>query len=215
MNKFDIILFDMDGTIADTDTMIVETFYQLYDLYRDGRRTPLKEMYYFSGPPLRETLLKEFPHMDVNFMYQEYQRISKGLYDKLVKPMDGCLEVLIKLKQLGIKLGIVTNKVRKSALKTLDIIKMNGLFDVLVGLDDVSEGKPSKEGIEKALSIYENVNKDRVLYVGDNVIDDVSAKNANVKSAIIYFGNRKIPKTLNPDIKLFSFIDLVKEAIYE
>ena len=215
MNKFDIILFDMDGTIADTDRMIVETFYQLYDLYRDGRRTPLKEMYYFSGPPLRETLIKEFPHMDVNFMYQEYQRISKGLYDELVKPMDGCLEVLIKLKQLGIKLGIVTNKVRKSALKTLDIIKMNDLFDVLVGLDDVSEGKPSKEGIEKALSNYENVNKDRVLYVGDNVIDDVSAKNANVKSAIIYFGNREIPKTLNPDIKLFSFIDLVKEAIYE
>ena len=104
MNKFDIILFDMDGTIADTDRMIVETFYQLYDLYRDGRRTPLKEMYYFSGPPLRETLIKEFPHMDVNFMYQEYQRISKGLYDELVKPMDGCLEVLIKLKQLGIKL---------------------------------------------------------------------------------------------------------------
>ena len=50
----------------------------------------------------------------------------------------------------------------KISVKTLDIIKMNDLFDVLVGLDDVSEGKPSKEGIEKALSIYEHVNHDRV-----------------------------------------------------
>ena len=213
--KFDIILFDMDGTIADTDRMIVETYNKLYELYRDNIKTPIEEIYYFSGPPLRETLKKEFPHMDVEFIYKEYKRVSYTFYDDTITPMEGSLEVLLKLKEMGIKLGIVTNKARIPALRTLEIIKFIGIFDTLVALDDVKVGKPSNEGINKALSNYLNVDKDRVLYVGDNVIDDISAKNAGIKSAIIYFGKRKMPEDLKPDIKLYSYLDLLKEVSYE
>lgn len=216
MNKrFDLILFDMDGTIADTDEMIVESFFTLYDMYLDGKRKTKEEIYYFSGPPIKETLKKEFPHLDVDFMYKEYLKVSQKIYDTTVYPMKGCREVLIKLKEAGIKLGVVTNKMRKPALKTLDIIGFNDLFTYIVGFDDVKNGKPSNEGILKALNFYQIKNLDKVLYVGDNMIDDLTAKNAGIKSAIIYFGKREIPKTLKPDIKLFNFNDLLKEAIYE
>lgn len=216
MNKrFDVILFDMDGTIADTDEMIRESFYYLYDKYLDGRRRTKEEIYYFSGPPIKDTLKKEFPLLDTEFMYQEYLKASQKFYDTTIYPMEGCLEVLLKLKEAGIKLGIVTNKMRKPALRTLDIIGFNNIFDYIVGLDDVKEGKPSSEGILKALKYYQMNDLNKVLYVGDNEIDDKTAKNAGVKSAIIYFGNREISKDLKPDIKLYSFNDLIKEAIYE
>lgn len=67
--KYEAIIFDVDGTIIDSDMMLVNSFNVLYDLYRDGKKTPQEEIYYFSGPPIRETLKKEFPHMDLDFMH--------------------------------------------------------------------------------------------------------------------------------------------------
>ena len=72
--KYDVILFDMDGTVADTDPMIKTAMYVLYDKYRHGVRTPDEQIIYFSGPPIRETLKKEFPDLDQNFIYDEFHR---------------------------------------------------------------------------------------------------------------------------------------------
>ncbi len=212
--KYEAIIFDVDGTIIDSDMMLVNSFNVLYDLYRDGKKTPQEEIYYFSGPPIRETLKKEFPHMDLDFMHQEYLRISPSFYETSITQMEGIEEVLKKLKQLGFKLGVVTNKARKSTDKCLKMTKLDRFFDVVIGFDDVSEGKPSPEGLNKAMNLL-NVNKESTLYVGDNVIDDLCAKNAGVDSAIVYFGRRTLPEELNPTIKLDSFITLLKEAVYE
>ena len=80
MSKYKTLLFDMDGTVADTDEMIKAAMYTLYDLYRDGVKTPDEEIVYFSGPPIRDTLKKEFPHMDQQFMFDEFHRVSSALY---------------------------------------------------------------------------------------------------------------------------------------
>ena len=62
--KYDVILFDMDGTLIDTDELIAQTFFCLYDKYNNERRATKEEMAYFSGPPIRETLAKEFPQVN-------------------------------------------------------------------------------------------------------------------------------------------------------
>ena len=213
--KFDVVLFDMDGTTVDTDQMIVETFNRLYDLYKDGKRRPKEEIYPFSGPLMKETLKVEFPHMDNEFMMNEYRRISFGLYEGNIQPIEGCVETLNILKENGVRLGIVTNKSKITADMTIDLVQYHNLFEVVITCDDVNKSKPDKEGIIKALDLMKYSNKERVLYVGDNIIDDISAKNAGVKSAIIYFGPRQIPDDLKPDIKLYQFKDLLKEVFYE
>lgn len=212
--KYELVLFDMDGTIADTDEMLKQSFYHLYDNYRDGKRSPDEEIYYFSGPPIKETLSHEFPHLDLEFIFNEYLKISQSLYETTICEIKDATKIIKSLKEKGFKLGIVTNKMKIPTLKTLDILKMNNLFDIVVGYDDVPVGKPSPMGINKAIE-FMDVSKDKVLYVGDNVIDDITAKNAGVDSAIIYFGRRKMPNDLKPTIKLFNFIDLIKEVYYE
>ena len=64
MNKYKVLLFDLDGTLCDTDEMIVQTMYAIYKDYKPTKERTREELYYFSGPPIRETLKNDFPNYD-------------------------------------------------------------------------------------------------------------------------------------------------------
>ena len=208
--KYDVLLFDLDGTVADTDQMIVETMHILYDKYRNGVRTPIEEIYYFSGPPIYETLDKEFPGCDLEFMHSEFRRISIELYPKTVTAYPGCKETLLSLKEKGYKLGVVTNKIHSSTLYCLKLIGLEGIFDSIVCYDDVVNPKPHKEAIEKAMKELNVSDYTKVLYIGDNKIDILTAENAHVDSALVGWGPRKVDPSLKPTMVISSYEDLFR-----
>ena len=210
MPKYNVILFDLDGTVADTDEMIVQTMNVLYDKYRDGKRTPREEVYYFSGPPIYETLDKEFPDCDLEFMHAEFRRVSIELYPSTVTSYPDCRETLLKLKEMGYKLGVVTNKIHSSTLFCLKLIGLEGVFDSLVCYDDVDKPKPNKEPIIKSMYQLNEKDEKKVLYVGDNKLDLLTANNANVDCALVTWGPRKIDKTLKPTMFISSYKDLLR-----
>ena len=214
MNKYKYLLFDMDGTIADTDEMLIQSMNILYDKYRDGVRTPIEQIYYFSGPPIAGTLKKEFPNMDNDFMMQEFSRVSKELYPSTIKSYPHCREVLLDFKSKGIKLGVVTNKMRQMTLYCLKLINLDDIFDVVIGYDDVKNGKPHQEGILKALDILNAKDLSEALYVGDNKIDLDTANNAGIDCALVAWGPRVLPYDINPTFKFRSYEDL-RRKIYE
>ena len=211
MSKYSVLLFDLDGTVADTDQMIVETMNILYDLYRGGRRTPVEEIYYFSGPPIYDTLNKEFPNQDMEFMHAEFRRVSVELYPKTVKPFPHCKETLLSLKKKGYKLGLVTNKIHSSTLLCLKLIGLEGIFDSLVCYDDVSNPKPHGESILKAAKELGEDNLNKVLYIGDNKLDLETANNADVDGALVTWGPRKLDPSLTPVMFISSYEDLERK----
>ena len=211
--KYEVILFDMDGTVADTDPMIIEAMHILYDKYRDGKRTPDSEIVYFSGPPIRETLKKEFPHMDNDFMYQVFHDESFKLYATHVFAYPHSKEVLLELKKEGFKLGIVTNKIHHLTEYALKCIGLEEIFEYIVGFNDVSKPKPDKEGIENSIKRFQS-DKKHTLYVGDNKSDYITAVNAGVDSCLVSWGPRKLDQSITPTFKISSYLDL-KEHLYE
>ena len=211
MHKYKILLFDLDGTVADTDQMIVETMNILYDLYRGGKRTPVEEIYYFSGPPIYDTLNKEFPGCDMEFMHSEFRRVSVELYPKTVKPYPHCKETLLSLKEKGYKLGIVTNKIHSSTTLCLNLIGLDGIFDSLVCYDDVKNPKPDKESILKSMDILGAADLSEVLYIGDNKLDLLTARNASVDCALVNWGPRVLDKSLKPEMIISSYEDLERK----
>lgn len=196
MSKYRVLLFDLDGTLCDTDEMIVQT---MYDIYK--KRTPVKirtreELYYFSGPPIKETLRNEFPNEDQEEMYALFKEVSKGYYPKCVKPYPFEIETLKALKEKGYLLGVVTNKGLPLTLYSLEICHIDSLFDVIVSADDVKDPKPNPSGINKALEKLNIKDKKEVLYLGDNDIDYETASNAGVDTLLVTWGPREI-KCLN------------------
>ena len=192
MPKYKLILLDMDGTIAYTDDMIIHTFFDMYDMYNPSARKEAKDIIYFSGPPLSVTLPREFPNQDYQHMYDEFIRISTPYYDKYVVAFPGETEVLTKLKEAGCHLAVVTNKGHKMAEYVLNLLHINHLIDFVVGGGDTKTSKPSPEGIDLAISKYNDISKSEVLYIGDNDIDYETAKNAGVDSLICTWGPREL-----------------------
>lgn len=204
-NKYDLLLLDLDGTIADTDEMIIQSMYELYDKYRDGKRSPVEEIYYFSGPPIRETLKKEFPDMDIDFIVSEFVKISWGNYDKYAKLFPHVKETIINLINKGIKVGVVTSKMRDSTIHCLDVLHLDDVIDYFIAGDDVTNMKPHPEGILLGMEHFSILDKKKVLYVGDNKSDYLTARNAGIDVALVTWGPRKIDRSLTPDYWIDDF----------
>lgn len=191
MSKYKIALFDCDGTIANTDNLIVETFKELYKKYRPSFNYKIEDIYYFSGPPIKLTLEHEFPSIPIKDILDEYHALSKSKYDDLIEGYPNVKNVLLNLKEKGVKLGIVTNKLHATTEYCLRCLGLENIFDVIIASDDVKSGKPNKEAMEKALNFFSFFDRSKVIYVGDNKIDDDFAFNSNVDSLIMTWGPRK------------------------
>ncbi len=208
MIKYDLILLDLDGTIADTDEMIVQTLYEMYDLYAGGKRAPREKIVYFSGPPIRVNLAKEFPDQDLEFMFNEFVRISWDYYQKVVKPFPHAVEVFTNLRNKGVKIGIVTGKARRQTLHCLDVIGFSSITDFVVACDDIATTKPDPEGINKGVEHFGIKDKKKVLYIGDNLADYQAARNAGVDIAMVKWVPRVIKEPIEPDYWLNDFNEL-------
>lgn len=192
MPKYKAILFDLDGTLCDTDEMVVQSFFELYKGYKPTKVRTREELLYFSGPPIKETLKNEFPDYPFDVIYKAFQETSRELYLPYVKAFDDEIEILKKLKEAGYLLGVVTNKGAPLTKYSLEICHIEDLFDVVISADDVASPKPQPLGIFKAMEKLGMIDKKDVLYVGDNDVDYVTATNAGLDAMLVTWGPRVI-----------------------
>ena len=188
--------------------------YDLYDKYRDGRRTPVEEIYFFSGPPIRDTLKKEFPDVDNDLMVEEFKKVSWEYYPICVKAFPHVRETLIKLINKGFNIGVVTSKLHAHSELCLKVIKLDDIIKYFVAGDDVTRYKPDPESIFVAMEHFSIKDKKKVLYIGDNKSDYLTARNAGVDVALVTWGPRKIDRTLTPDYWIDDFKE-VEEIVNE
>ena len=64
MKPYSLVLFDLDGTVADTELVMVQTMISFIDRYAPSKKTTLNELIKISGPPLVDTLKQYFPKED-------------------------------------------------------------------------------------------------------------------------------------------------------
>ena len=146
--QINTILFDLDGTLIDTNELIIESF-----LHTLGSYYPEKykrdDVLPFMGPTLRETFESINPEK-VDEMIERYREFNISNHDLLVKEFPGVFETVQQLKQAGFKIGIVTTKVLKTVEKGLKLSKLDQFFDVIVALHHVKNPKPDPEPIHMA-----------------------------------------------------------------
>ena len=107
VKKYKLYIFDLDGTLLDSDQMIIETFHELHRMYSPADFAPDDNVLItYSGPPIRESLKNEFPELDQEEILKVWRERSLKNYPKYTRLFPNVIEALTKLKNEGAKIAI-------------------------------------------------------------------------------------------------------------
>lgn len=189
MKKYDVVLFDLDGTLTDPGLGITNSVMHAlkkYGIEVDDRRN----LYKFIGPPLIESFEKYygFSHEEavksVDY-YREYYR-DKGIYENTL--YDGIENLLINLSKKEKKIILATSKPELFAKEILRHFGIEKYFLFAAG-STMGETRTNKaEVIEYALSECGITDKSKVVMVGDREHDIIGANKNGIDSIGVLFG---------------------------
>ncbi|MED3561589.1 pyrophosphatase PpaX [Bacillus xiapuensis] len=207
-NNITTLLFDLDGTLIDTNELIIATYLHTLEKYYPNKYKR-EDVLPFMGPTLHEAFSTVDPDR-VEEMILEYRTFNLANHDLLVKEFPNVLETIQTLKEKGYKLGIVTTKKHDVSLKGLRLMKLEEYFDVIVAMDHVTKVKPDPEPIFKALEQINSTPKETIM-VGDNFHDILAGKNAGTKTAGVAWTikGRDYLAKYEPDYMLENMADLL------
>lgn len=202
------ILFDMDGTLIDTNELIMESFKHTFRMY--GLTFTQEEMLQFNGPPLIDTFTSILPD-EAEDMIHTYRKHNLANHAKYVRSFPYVREVIEELQIKNVKMAIVSTKLRSSIQLGLKDSGLDDLFTTRIGLDDVNHAKPHPEPIHIAMERI-GADKETTLMVGDNHHDIEAGQNAGVQTAGVAWSmkGRAFLQAYHPTYMLEDMRDLLK-----
>ena len=177
--KFEGLIFDIDGTLTSTNELIFKSFNHIAKKYLNRTFTDNEIIALFG--PTEDVILKEWCGKNFENAKKDYYKYYKS-HHNIAKLYPGIKELLDYLKSKRILLSIFTGKGRRASLITLEELNIINYFDLIVTGDDVANHKPSSEGIMIFVNKH-NLKKDEVLMIGDSVADVRASKEAGIRIA--------------------------------
>ncbi|RXT04023.1 pyrophosphatase PpaX [Ammoniphilus sp. CFH 90114] len=209
MLKYDTVLLDLDGTLIDTNELILVSFLHVLENYFPGQynrenviphmgKTLHEQMELFGGVELRDELV---------VAYREH---NETIHDEWVREFPHVRETLEELKQLGVTMGVVTTKQRITAVMGADVCGVTPYMSTFVTFQDTERHKPSPDPVLKALENL-GANPETTLMVGDTQFDIQAGHNAGVHSAGVAWSLKgaEFLQQFNPEYILQDMRDLV------
>lgn len=189
MKMYDIVLFDLDGTIIDSGLGITNSV--TYALKKYGIEVEDRtSLYKFIGPPLYKSFMnfygfsEEEAHKAVDY-YREYYSVH-GVFENDV--YEGIEELVKALYEKGKTIVLATSKPEDYARKILEHIGLSKYFTFIAG-SEMSHSRVDK--IEVIAYAFENcgiLEYDKAIMIGDREYDIIGAKHFNMDSIGVLFG---------------------------
>lgn len=206
------IIWDFDGTLIDSYPEICRIYFEIISKHGFEPDVELiKECLIRNSSVETKKLIKEKYQIDENEFEKEYDYMSNQ-DDSIfkMKYLNNAEEVLKKLKELGIKNFVATNR-NQSAVRTIE--NLNGLnyFEEIVylGLNGINQRKPNPESFNYILEKYK-INKEEIICIGDRDLDVNTSNNAGI-DCILYKpidGYKTKPKYVINDFT--EILDIIK-----
>ena len=198
MKPFDLVMFDLDGTLVETAPEIMDAVndvlrqFSLPDVTQKmvddwiGHGTlellvkALAQVTQSSAEAVRGSALLKQVVPVYNTAYEARCGTRSHLYPQV-------RETLVALQQQGVKLAVVTNKEGRYTQVVLDVHRLSDLFDVVISGDTFATKKPMPVGVAHCLARF-GVAPERALFVGDSSIDVATARAASVPVWMLPYG---------------------------
>lgn len=185
MNKYGLILYDLDGTVWDSIPLIMKCFKLAYlDVLGRCDRSD-EDLKSYIGRPLPDTFAMHDPKTSEALLKAYLAHNSVLLENDEIPLFDGVISELHKIRDLGIPQGFVTSKRTVSAGTTLRLKGLDNFFDVGICKEDTESHKPNPDPIITAAKAVNITDMRRVIYIGDALVDALCAKNAGTDFALV------------------------------
>jgi len=175
------IIFDLDGTLADTFPIIVAA-------WNAAVREPLEREYSASevisrfGVPDAAMLQRDLPQTAWERSLEIYYRHYEAEHG-MVAPFAGVPQLLQALKQRGVPLGVMTGKGQRTAAITMRELGWTDMFGSIVTGEDVVNQKPAPDGPLLAAQQL-GVEPEFCAYIGDSPADIGAGRAANMLTIV-------------------------------
>ena len=196
MKKYDIALFDLDGTLSESGEGILEC---VRTIFTEMNR-PLPDeavIRSFIGPPIYDSLSRlNFTHEDAQKGVEIYKRnyINSGIYKN--KVYSGIPEVLESLEAAGVRLGVTSTKYQKFTDQIIEMLGIDKYFDIIGGSNSIAGKLPENEKprydkitvMEYVIDELRKTENDRIVLIGDTKYDAEGAAKAECDFIGCLFG---------------------------
>jgi phosphoglycolate phosphatase len=190
------LVFDFDGTISDSFNMVVD----IINNYASEFGYPIAgedEIAKLRNLSSREVLqVSDIPFWKMPFLIG---KVKRDMNDRIIhlNPIPGMKEVLRELKKRDYKLGILTSNSRENVMDFLARNRMENLFDFIYSGSTIF----GKDKVLKKILKQENIDLDRLVYVGDETRDVEAAKKMGIRAIAVSWGFNSSPALAahNPD----------------
>jgi phosphoglycolate phosphatase len=200
------LIFDFDGTLADT------LAYSVNYAYEFNRKRKLLAQERINMEEFRNMGLDEFiKTLNIRkrdlfwFLFNIQRKLKKEMPN--IKTFNGLSDVLSELKTKNIKLGVVTSNSKRNVSTFLKFNNLDCFDFVFTTFNYFGKDKLLRKVVKKY-----KLNKENVIYIGDEVRDIEAARSSGVKIASVTWGyNTEAVLTIhNPDYVIYQPKDLLK-----
>jgi len=186
------VLFDLDGTLIDSEIDFRKMKRRSIRLLEDsgvdkGLLTEELLNYNIEKRAVENLRKKGCSEVEIQRVFQKVADIMNEIELEAIedaKLLDGVVDTLVKLRELGLKIGIITRGCRQYADKILEKFELERLIDAVAARDDVLKAKPDAEHPRYLMEIL-GVKSSETVMVGDHPIDALCAKNVGTRFFLV------------------------------
>lgn len=215
--KYDLVIFDLDGTLLNTLADLAYAANAALQEYGFPTRTT-EEVRTFIGNGVARLIRRAVPEGTSDETIADVLKRFKAIYTENVNvhtvPYPGIPELLDHLKAAGIKCAVNSNKV-DNAVQLLCDAHFDGRFDLALGEREGIPKKPAPDGAQYIMRAL-GITPERTLYVGDGDADLLTAQNAGIDCAWVSWGYRRREELTGIDIPYaFNSVKQLKQYILQ
>lgn len=189
--KYELIVFDMDGTILDTLEDLKNSMNHTLKLHNMPERT-LDEIRSFVGNGIRKLIeravMSGTSTEQIDVIHKDFMEHYEIHCADFTRPYDGVNDLIKELRNRGYKTAVVSNKA-DGAVQDLCVQYFPGLFDLAIGERPEIAKKPAADMVNLALNKL-NVSKEKAVYIGDSDVDVATARNSKLDMIAVDWGFR-------------------------
>lgn len=191
MRPYDVVLWDLDGTIMDSAPGIYQSFEHTFATL--GLDTPSREeLRKFLGPPLRSTFgeMLGFSDTDTRRAIEIYREHYHSVGAFAGEPYPGVIDLVVESRSDGVLSGLATSKAETAARLVTTHFGLDNLFDIYGCATDDDVRKTKSDVLEFVLTELGDLgaHRDRIVLIGDRIHDVEGAVEFGIDCVLVEWG---------------------------